>query len=354
MLCAALELVGASVVAIFLHPGCQDVVRSCAPCFPCQVILTGSHCLPPRFRLNPIREPAGSVLEWNSANQTTEPVRPIRISQKHPQHRPAEELAARADLRRNSEFAEPAVELSSAVLRRDKTFRVVESTLKCQGNVLSEKHFGSQSERGPVIKPMAMLAVPLPLKDENRHDGESVVGLNQQMFRDQQSFGTLQERSRILDRSAEISCCTLPVLDGERVVAPVPFQALVAYPERVAVGGRNHRAGLRSAAFGRRKIKPSAPPPEGAFEIVDTDVDIAFRVVPVLRHDIGPRARQIGHGQLADAEIPVLDTRSVTAHVQRIEVINFNMLAAVIALTGPEFRVRLEIQNVAGADKGFP
>src|SRR5580765_6766446 len=99
---------------------------------PKPVNFTGSRWLPPCFRLNPVREPAGSVLEWNSAHQTTEPVRPIRISQKHTQHRPAEELTARADLRRNREFAEPAVELSSAVLRRDKAFRVVEPTLKSQ------------------------------------------------------------------------------------------------------------------------------------------------------------------------------------------------------------------------------
>src|SRR5713101_8721284 len=218
MLCAALELVGASVVAIFLHLGCQDVVRSCASCFPRQMILTCSHCLPPRFRLNPVRESAGSVLEWNSAHQTTESVRPIRISQKNTQHRPAEELAACADLRRDREFAEPAVELSIAVLRRNKAFRVVKPSLKSQGKVLSEKNFGSQAERGPVIKPMARLAVPLPLEDENRHDGKSVVGLNQQMVHDQQSLGTLQERRRILDRRAEIACRTLPVLDGERVV----------------------------------------------------------------------------------------------------------------------------------------
>src|SRR5260370_35538338 len=147
MLCAALELVGASVVAIFLHPGCQDVVRSCAPCFPCQVILTGSHCLPPRFRLNPIREPAGSVLEWNSAHQTTEPVRPIRISQKHTQHRPAEELAACADLRRDREFAEPPVELRSAVLRRDKDFRMVKSSLKCQEKPAWVNYFRFQCQR---------------------------------------------------------------------------------------------------------------------------------------------------------------------------------------------------------------
>src|SRR5260370_7628638 len=112
MLCPALELVGASVVAIFLHLGCQDVVRSCAPCFPSQVILTGSQWLPPGFRLHPVREPAGSVLEWNSAHQTAEPVRPIRVSQKHTQHRPAEELASLAGFRTDRDSPEPTPNLS--------------------------------------------------------------------------------------------------------------------------------------------------------------------------------------------------------------------------------------------------
>src|SRR5215472_2410695 len=132
------------------------------------MVVTASHRLPPRFRLNAIREPVGSVLEWNSTQQSTEPVRPIRISQEHTQHRPTKELAACADLWRDREFAKPAGESSVAVLRRNKAFRVVKPALKCQGKVLSEKHLGSQSERSPVIKPMARLAVPLPLEDENR------------------------------------------------------------------------------------------------------------------------------------------------------------------------------------------
>src|SRR5260370_30478742 len=136
MLCASLEPVGACVVAIFLHPGCQDVVRSCAPCFPCQVILTGSHCLPPRFRLNPIREPAGSVLEWDSAHEAAEAIGPVCVRHKQTQHWAAEELPAPTDLRCNREFAQPPAGLRVAVLRRSKAFRVVQPSLKCQGKVL--------------------------------------------------------------------------------------------------------------------------------------------------------------------------------------------------------------------------
>ena len=69
------------------------------------------HSLPPRFRLYAIRKPVGSVLKRNSTDKSPKPIRPIRVGQKHPQYRPAEKLAARSDLRRDGEFAQPTVEL---------------------------------------------------------------------------------------------------------------------------------------------------------------------------------------------------------------------------------------------------
>src|SRR6266851_3129188 len=353
MLCAALELVGASVVAIFLHLGCQDVVRSCAPCFPCQGILTGCHWLPPRFRLNPIREPTGSVLEWDSPHQAAEAIGPVCVRHKQTQHWAAEELAARTDLGCNREFAQPAVELRVAVLRRSKAFRVVKPSLKYQGKVLSEKHFGSQTERRPVVEAVAWQAIALSLKNKNRHDRKSVVGLNEQVFREQQSLGAFYEGVRIIDRRAEIARCALPVLNGKRMVTAVPFQTLVAQSECVPVGGRNYRAGRRGTALGVRKIEPKCVKPKRPFEIVEADIDVVFRVVSVLRDDVGPRARQKRHRHFTDAKIPVLNTGAIAAHVQRIEIIDLDVLAPVVAFSGPELRIRLALQDVASAHKRF-
>src|SRR6266404_2019110 len=134
----------------------------------------------------------------------------------------------------------------------------------------------------------------------------------------------------------------------------MPFEALVAQPNCVAVGGGNYCARLCSAALRRREIKPYAPQPKGPFEIVKADVDIALRVVPILRNDVGPRGCEIGHRHLADAEIPILNTRAIAAHVQGIEIVNLDMLATVIALTGPELRIRLALQDMAAAHERFP
>ena len=87
---------------------------------------------PPSFRLHTVGEPAGSVLERDTTDETAEAVGPIRIGQKQAQHGPAEELAACSDLRRNGEFAQPAIELPVPVLCSDKAFRVVEPALEGQ------------------------------------------------------------------------------------------------------------------------------------------------------------------------------------------------------------------------------
>jgi hypothetical protein len=117
---------------------------------------------------------------------------------------------------------------------------------------------------------------------DNWQDRKSVVGLNEQMFRDQQSFGTLQERIWIIDRRTEIARCALPVLNGKRVAASMPFQALVAQSECVAVRGRNYGAARSGTALGVRKINPNAPQPKGPFEIVEPHIDIVLGVVSVL------------------------------------------------------------------------
>src|SRR5260370_20422670 len=325
MLCAALELVGASVVAIFLHLGCQDVVRSCAPCFPCQVILTGSHCLPPRFRLNPIREPAGSVLEWDSAHEAAEAIGPVCVRHKQTEHWAAEELAARTDLRCNREFTQPAVELRVAVLRRSKAFRVVQPTLQRQGNVFRKEHFRSQTERRPVVEAVAWQAIAFSLKNKNRHDRKSVVGLNEQVFREQQSLGALYEGVRIIDRRAEIARCALPVLNGKRMVSAVPFPALVAQPECVAARGRNYCAARGGTALVVRKIKPNRVKPKRPFEIIEPYIDIVLGVVSVLCDDVGPRSREIRNGDLADADVPILTASPVATHIQWVKVINLDM-----------------------------
>src|SRR5712672_4601514 len=119
---------------------------------------------------------------------------------------------------------------------------------------------------------MAWQAIAFSLKNKNRHDCKSLVGLNEQVFRNQQSLGAVYEGVRIIDRRAEIARCALPVLNGKRMVTAVPFQALVAQPESIAVRGRNDCAARRGIAFRVRKIKPNGVKAKRPFEIIEPNI----------------------------------------------------------------------------------
>ena len=91
------------------------------------------------------------------------------------------------------------------------------------------------------LNPCPGIPVPFPLENKDGHDGKPVVRLHQQMFRNQQSLGVLQEGSGIIDGRTEIAGRAFAVLDGKGVIASMPFQPLVANSERVAIRGRNDR-----------------------------------------------------------------------------------------------------------------
>ena len=128
----------------------------------------------------------------------------------------------------------------------------------------------------------------------------------------------------------------------------------MAQAERISVGGRNDcaRGGLL-AAFRSSEIEPPSPEAQGAFDVVQAHVDVALGIGAVLGENVGARTSQVRHGQFAESNIQVLDARAVTAHVQNIEVVDFNVLAAVISFTRPELGVRLALQDVTGLDERF-
>src|SRR5262249_29319077 len=146
----------------------------------------------------------------------------------------------------------------------------------------------------------------------------------------------------------------LSVLNGKRVIAAVPFQTLETQPKGNAIGGRDGGAGLRCTALRVCVIEPQPNPSKGGLQIVESNVNVAFGVVSIFRNDVAPGPCQKSDRQLADSHIEVLNAGSVAAHVQWIEVVNLDMLPAVISFPGPEFRVGLALQNVARTYKGFP
>src|SRR5271168_1824397 len=145
MLCADPGLLLISRVAIFITSmfktiDCTVAVSTVMPMLSPNPGSCESLSLPPGFRLHPVCETAGSVLERDSTHQTAEPVGPVRVGQENAQYRPAEELSACSNLRRDREFAQPPVELRIAVCGCYKAFGVVKPTLERQREILGEEN----------------------------------------------------------------------------------------------------------------------------------------------------------------------------------------------------------------------
>ena len=139
------------------------------------------------------------------------------------------------------------------------------------------------------------------------------------------------------------------------MIATMPFQSLMAQPERVSIGRGNYCCPLGVVPpFDVAKLNHPPHRPRGSLQVIEAHIDIVLREVAVVRDNVGPRAGQERHGHLADSKIEVLDAAAVAAHVQRVEVVDLNVLAAVVSFACPELRVRLALKHVPGLHEGFP
>src|SRR5215471_8824549 len=107
----------------------------------------------------------------------------------------------------------------------------------------------------------------------------------------------------------------------------MPFQSLMAKSERVTAAARDDFAAGCRATFASSEIKPSGQCAAGCLHVIETHVNVAFRVVAVCGLDVGARSGQETHCQLADSEMHVFESRAVTAHIERIEIVYLNVLA---------------------------
>src|SRR5262249_13146639 len=123
--------------------------------------------------------------------------------------------------------------------------------------------------------------------------------------------------------------------------------------EGVSVGCWNDFAVRRRAAFGSGEIEPSAEFSARNLHVVNAHVDVALRVIAVLSGDVGPRAGKESERHPADLDLHILDSASVAAHVEEVEIVNVDVLASVITFAGPEFCVRLALQNISGLNECF-
>src|SRR5215469_8538491 len=240
--------------------------------------------LPPGFCLHSESEPIGPILEWNAAYKSPQSIGPVRVSEERAQNRTAEELPPRSNLWRDRDFPQPAVVLPST------TAGVINTTFKCQGKMLCKEDLRPGADRHPLIPTVLRVAIPRALKNENWHDGKPVIRLKQHLLREQKSRGAVDESSRVIYGCAEVAGRPRAILDAKHVISAVPFQSLMAYPHCIAVTGWNDVASGRSAASACGEIKPSGKCAAGCLHIIETHVNIAFRVVAVLCLNVRTRS----------------------------------------------------------------
>src|SRR5215813_922702 len=91
------------------------------------------------------------------------------------------------------------------------------------------------AKRSPLIPLFPVIAALRTLVDEDWLNRKLVVCLNQHVFGDAKSLRILQERRWIIDRCAEVAGSSGSVLNRKPVVATLPFQALMGYPESESI-----------------------------------------------------------------------------------------------------------------------
>src|SRR5262249_14257328 len=138
--------------------------------------------LPPCFRLHTVSQAAGSILKRNSADKSAQPAGPVAIGQKRSQHRPAKELPSSPNLRSDRELAQPSI-----VRRRNLAVGMIETSFERQREIVGEEHLRPRAERDPLLPRMLRVAIFRTLVNEDWHDRELVVRLEQYLFREQKS-----------------------------------------------------------------------------------------------------------------------------------------------------------------------
>src|SRR5258706_1786369 len=125
----------------------------------------------------------------------------------------------------------------------------------------------------------------------------------------------------------------------------------MAEPHAEAVRRWNEGAVLLSAALGNRIVEPDSASSSRCFHIVEPYIDVALSVSADVRDDVRPCARQKGQREFGEFHIEVLDPGAVATHVQYVEIIDIDVIAAVTTLARPELGVGIALDNVSGFTK---
>ena len=119
-------------------------------------------------------------------------MRPASVSYKCAQYWAAKELSTRSDLRRYRKLTYPALVLTGIA-------RVVKSGLNCQGDMIRKEDFRSCSNRLPLRPGVSWVSILALLVNEDGHDPELVVRLNDNLRCNQQPCQAILVRIRVIN-----------------------------------------------------------------------------------------------------------------------------------------------------------
>src|SRR5262249_24786570 len=120
-----------------------------------------------------------------------------------------------------------------------------------------------------------------------------------------------------------------------------------------AGAARDHLARRSFAAAAGGHVEPETQRAAGELDVVEAQIQVTPGVIAVLRRDVGSGTGEVGGGYAADPHVEVLQARAVAAHVQGVEIVDLDVLAAVVPLARPELEIRLSVEEVAGANERF-
>jgi hypothetical protein len=94
------------------------------------------------------------------------------------------------------------------------------------------------------------------------------------------------------------------------------------------------------------------PPFENAYAI-KSRINIALGIRAVVGDEVFLRASEVRNRHLSDSYIEVFNAASVSAHVEKVEVVDVDIKLAIISLSHPEVGGGIRCKNVADFDECF-
>src|SRR6516225_6162554 len=110
----------------------------------------------------------------------------------------------------------------------------------------------------PCVRALLRNARELLLVDDEWLDGEIFVRLNHAAFRETESMGVLQDRSRIINASAEVGRRSDAVLQGNAIVPTPELRACMSNANRPTSDGWDLGVVGSGAAFRERIVIPES------------------------------------------------------------------------------------------------